>query len=74
MPMIGIDPQSVNDFRHTLLLTLPDLTTKVNYFDDLNKNMYFSVNRLRVLHKLFTHIWISANWICDGLDQLRMDF
>ena len=54
-PMINIDPHIVYHFGYPLFLHLPDLTTKVNYFDDLKKNRRFLLNRLRMLHKLFTH-------------------
>ena len=54
MPMIGIDPHSFYHFGYPLFETLPDLTTKVNYFDDLNQNRHLK-NRLHVLHTLFTH-------------------
>ena len=50
-PMIGI----VYRFGYPLLLALPDLTAEVNYFDDLKKKLHFLLNRLQLLHKLFTH-------------------
>ena len=53
--MIGNDTHSVYHFGYPQSRALPDLTTKVNYFDDLNKNMHFLFNRLRILHRLFTH-------------------
>ena len=40
-PMISIDPHSVYHFGYLLFLSLSDLTTKVNSFDDLNKNGHF---------------------------------
>ena len=52
-PIISIDPHNFYNF-FPLFLSLPDLTTEVNSFDDL-KNMYFLLNRLRMLHELFTH-------------------
>ena len=39
--MIGIDPQSVNHFGYPIFL--PDLMTKVNYFDELNKIHIFII-------------------------------
>ena len=47
--MIGIDPHSVYHFGCPIFLSLPDLTTKVNYLND------FVLNRLRTLLKLVTH-------------------
>ena len=35
--MISIDPHSVYHFGYPLVRSLPDLKTKVNSFDDLNK-------------------------------------
>ena len=60
--MSSIDPHSVYHFGYPLFLSLPDLTTKVNSFDDLNKNRRF------VLYLL------PMNWICDKLNQLRKQF
>ena len=39
--MICIDPHSVYHFEYLLFLFSPDLTTEVNFFDDLNKNRHF---------------------------------
>ena len=39
--MIGIDPHSVYHFGYPLFLSLPDLTTIVNYFDGLKKKRHF---------------------------------
>ena len=36
--MVSIDPHIVNHFGYPLFCSLPDLTTKVNSFDDLKKN------------------------------------
>ena len=44
--MFSIDPYSVYHFGYPLFLSLPGLTTEVNSFVDLNKNMYFLLNRL----------------------------
>ena len=41
--MISIDPHSVNHFGYPLFLSLPDLKTKVNSFDDLNKNRHYFI-------------------------------
>ena len=55
-PMISIDPHSIYHFGYRLFLSLPDLTTKVNSFDDLEKKIgIFLLNRLRTLLKLVTH-------------------
>ena len=35
--MISIDPHNVYHFGYPLFYFLPDLTTKVNFFDDLKK-------------------------------------
>ena len=43
MPMISIDTHSVYHFGYPLFWSLPDLTTKVNSFDDLNKNRHFFI-------------------------------
>ena len=53
--MIGIETQSVYQFGYPVFSALPDLTIKVNSFDDLKKNMHFLLNRLQILLKLFTH-------------------
>ena len=39
--MIRIDPHHVYHFGYPLFESLPDLMTKVNSFDDLNKNRHF---------------------------------
>ena len=41
MPMIGIDWHSAYNFGYPLFLSLPDLMTEINSFDDLNKNRHF---------------------------------
>ena len=41
--MISIDPHSVYHFGYPLVRSLPDLKTKVNSFDDLNKNRHFFI-------------------------------
>ena len=35
--MLDIDPHSVNNTEYPLFQPLPDLTAKVNSFDDLNE-------------------------------------
>ena len=53
--LIGVDPLNAYHFGYALFLALPDLTTKINYFVDLNKDMQFvfikstatSTNRIR---------------------------
>ena len=55
MHMISIDPQRVYHFGYPLFRSLPDLTTKVNSFDDLNKNRIFLLNRLHTFINLVTH-------------------
>ena len=37
---VGIDPHSVYYFGYLLFWSLPDLTTKVNSFGDLNKHRH----------------------------------
>ena len=55
--MISIDPHSVYHFGYPLLLSLPDLMTKGNSFDDLNINIWTPMNqicdRLNQLRKQF---------------------
>ena len=43
MSMIGSDPQCL-PFWIATILTISDLMTKVNFFDDLNKNTHFLLN------------------------------
>ena len=38
--MISIDPHSAYHFGHPLFGSLPDLTTEVNFFDDLKKSHF----------------------------------
>ena len=52
--MISIDPHSVYHFGYPLFFVLPDLMTKVNSFDDFNKNGHFLLKRLHTLLKLIT--------------------
>ena len=80
--MIGIDSQSVYHFGYPLFLTLPDLTTKVNSFYDLNKDRH-----LRFAFSFFACLcdWVSAyyttfvaaikffNWFSNcGAGQINM--
>ena len=67
MPMIDIDPHGAYHFGYPLFETLPDLMTRVNSFNDLKKNI------AQILLKLFTH-YIFEHWICNRLNQLRMEF
>ena len=48
MSMIAFGPLSFYYFRYPLFRALPDLTNKVNSFDDLNKIRIF-LNRLQIL-------------------------
>ena len=41
--MIGIEPHRVYRFSKSTVLSLPDLTIKVNSCDDLKKNMHFYI-------------------------------
>ena len=55
---ISIDPHSVYHFGYPLFRSLPDLTTKVNSFDDLIKVGFFIKSTAGVImkyyYKLFT--------------------
>ena len=59
MPTISIDSQSVYHFGYPLFGSLPDLTTKVNSFDDLNKNRHFFIKHTaRITSARHTaHVW-----------------
>ena len=50
--MISLDP--IECFEYPIVLALPDLTTKVNSFDDLNKNTHLLI-KPRISVELFTH-------------------
>ena len=52
--MISIDPHDVYQFGYPLFLSLPDLMTNVNSFDNFNKNRHFLLNKLCTLLKLVT--------------------
>ena len=58
--MISIDPDSVYHFGYLLFCSLPDLTTKVNSFDDLKKSRHFFIKSTadvtQIIHTLFTHL------------------
>ena len=43
MPMISLDTHSVYHCGYPLFRSLPDLTTKIYYFDNLNKNRHFFI-------------------------------
>ena len=53
--MTSTDPHSVSILDIHYFDPYLDLITKVNSLDDLNKNRHFLLNRLRILHKLYTH-------------------
>ena len=71
-PLITIDPHSDYNFGYPLFLFLPDLTTEVNYLNDLTKIGFFVKSTADVIYIIHTlHIWIYMNRICDMLNQLR---
>ena len=43
--MISTDPDSVYHFGYPLFCSLLDITTKVNCFDDLNKNRHLFIKK-----------------------------
>ena len=49
-PMIGIDSHIVYNFGYPLFRSLPDLTTEINSFNDLNKIRHFLLNCSRYLN------------------------
>ena len=51
-PMIGIGPRGIYHFGYPLFQALPDVTTKVNSFDDFN---FF------LLHRLWTLLYLDFN-------------
>ena len=55
--VIGTDPQSVYHFGYPEFLALLVLKTKVNSFDDLNKN----TNRLLMLLKTIHTTYLDIN-------------
>ena len=72
-PAIGIGPHSEHHLGYPLFV-LPNLTTKVNSFDDLKRKYAFLLNRLRMLAICTLHIWTSTNRIYERLNQLRMEY
>ena len=58
-PKIGLDPTMGLLFLITIFLALPDLTTKVNSYDDL-KNTHFLLNLLRILLTGEQKLWLWA--------------
>ena len=67
--MIGIDLQCLPFWISSIFrLRIPDLMTKVNSFDDVNKNTHFLLNQLLMLLKTIhtLHIWTSMTRVAVG--------